>query len=82
MTALGATCIDDGAAATSLHADQKTMSTLAAGNGRLIGTFHFLLPFHKERAKKALKKPLIRRVYPPLCQGMDFFEGSRRPVDK
>lgn len=40
MTALGATRIDDSAAAAGLHADEKAVGTLTAGNGRLIGTFH------------------------------------------
>jgi hypothetical protein len=41
MTALGAARIDDCAAAASLHANEETVCTLATGNGRLVGTFHF-----------------------------------------
>jgi hypothetical protein len=52
MAAFGTTRIDDGAPTASLHANKKTMSALATGNGRLIGTFHFLLPFCMEWAKK------------------------------
>lgn len=70
MTALGTTRVDHCTAATGLHAHAETMGALAAGNGRLIGTFHFLLPLLMVGLKKAQKKPHIRRFYPPLCQGL------------
>lgn len=41
LATLGAAGVDHGAAATGLHADQKTMGTRAADLGRLISTFHF-----------------------------------------
>lgn len=34
------TSIDDSAATACFHAHAKAVSTLAAGNGRLVGTFH------------------------------------------
>ena len=40
FAALGATCIDDGAATARFHAYAKTVGALAAGNGRLEGAFH------------------------------------------
>lgn len=44
MTALGTARINHCATSAGLHAHTETMGTLAAGNGRLISTFHFLLP--------------------------------------
>lgn len=38
--ALGAASVDDRAATGRLHADTKTVGLFAAGNGRLVGTFH------------------------------------------
>ena len=43
LAPLGATCIDDGAATTRLHADKKAMRAGAADFGSLVGTFHDLL---------------------------------------
>jgi hypothetical protein len=40
LAALGATRIDDGAAAASLHAHEKAMGTGAADFGSLVGAFH------------------------------------------
>ncbi len=40
LAAFGAASVDDGAAATGLHANQKTMGTGAASLGRLISAFH------------------------------------------
>jgi hypothetical protein len=40
MTALGATGIDHCAATAGFHPHEKTVGTLATGDGRLIGTFH------------------------------------------
>jgi hypothetical protein len=40
LAALGATSIDDGAATTGLHADQKAMGAGATGFGGLISAFH------------------------------------------
>jgi hypothetical protein len=40
LAALGAACVDHGAATTGLHAHEKAMRTRAADLGRLIGTFH------------------------------------------
>ena len=41
FTALGAACIDDSAAATCFHANQKTVCTGAASFRRLVSAFHF-----------------------------------------
>ena len=80
MTALGAACVDYGATTTGFHAHTKTMGALAAGNGRLIGTFHFLLPLSNQASlvglldgfrvngftgEKAHKKPRIIHSQPP-----------------
>ena len=43
LATLGATSVDDGTARTGSHANAETVGTLAAGNGRLIGTFHLVL---------------------------------------
>jgi len=43
LAALGATCVQYGAAANGCHAGAKAVSTLATDNGRLIGTFHFVV---------------------------------------
>jgi len=40
LAALGAACVDDGAAATGLHADQKAVGACAPHFGRLVGAFH------------------------------------------
>jgi hypothetical protein len=40
LAALGAAGIDDGAATTRLHADQKAMGTSAAGFRSLVSAFH------------------------------------------
>ena len=40
LAALGATGAQDGAASAGFHAHAKAMGALAAGNGRLVGTFH------------------------------------------
>lgn len=40
LATLGATSIDDGAAATGLHADQKAVGASAAGLRGLVGAFH------------------------------------------
>jgi hypothetical protein len=40
LAALGAARVDDGAAATGLHANQKTVGTGAAGLGGLVSAFH------------------------------------------
>lgn len=55
---LGATRVDDGAATGGLHARAETVRTLAAHNGRLIGTFH------DESPTDELKKFAIRLVDP------------------
>jgi hypothetical protein len=41
LAALGTARVDHGAAATGLHANQKTMGTGAADFGRLVSAFHF-----------------------------------------
>jgi hypothetical protein len=40
LATLGAACVDDGTATASLHTDQKTVGTGAAGFGCLISAFH------------------------------------------
>lgn len=40
LAALGAACVDHGAAAASLHADQEAVGTGAADFGSLIRAFH------------------------------------------
>jgi len=40
LAALGAACIDDGAATAGLHANKKAMGTGAADLGGLVGAFH------------------------------------------
>jgi len=40
LAALGAACIDHGAAATGLHANQKTMGACTADFGGLVSAFH------------------------------------------
>jgi hypothetical protein len=50
FTAFGATSIDDCAATACFHTHAKAVSTLTAGNGRLVGTFHDERP-NKERKK-------------------------------
>jgi hypothetical protein len=40
LAALGAARVDDGTAATRLHADQKAVGAGAAHFGRLVGAFH------------------------------------------
>src|SRR6201995_1478984 len=43
LAALRATCVDDLAAASGLHANAKAVGALATGNGRLVSTFHVAL---------------------------------------
>ena len=40
LAALGAACVDDGAAAAGLHADQEAVGACAAHFGGLVGAFH------------------------------------------
>jgi hypothetical protein len=40
LAALGAACVQHGAAATGCHTGAETMRALAADNGGLVGTFH------------------------------------------
>jgi len=40
LATFGAACIDDSTATTGLHANEKTVSALAASNGRLKSAFH------------------------------------------
>ena len=40
LAALGAACIDHGAATAGLHANQETVGTGAADFGRLVSAFH------------------------------------------
>ena len=40
LAALGAAGVQDGAASAGFHAHAKAMGALAAGDGRLVGTFH------------------------------------------
>jgi len=40
LAALGAACVDNGAAATGLHADLKAVGACAAHFGGLVGAFH------------------------------------------
>lgn len=69
-TAFCAACIDDCAATAGLHANQKTMGALPAGNGWLICAFHvFSLVNRKARYYKALRHK---------CQAQFAF----LPVDK
>ena len=44
LAALGAACVDHGAATASLHADQETMGTCATDFGRLVSAFHVNFP--------------------------------------
>jgi hypothetical protein len=43
LAAFGAACVQYSAAANGCHAGAKTVSTLATDNGRLVGTFHFVV---------------------------------------
>jgi hypothetical protein len=49
LTALGATSIDDCAATAGFHTHAKAVSTLTAGNGRLVGTFHDKWPNKEQK---------------------------------
>src|SRR5258706_16345858 len=40
LAALGAACVDDGAATAGLHANEKAVGTGAADFGCLVGAFH------------------------------------------
>jgi hypothetical protein len=40
LTAFGAASVDDSAAATGFHANQKAVGTCAAGLGGLVSAFH------------------------------------------
>ena len=40
LAALGAACVDHGAAAAGLHADEETVGARAADFGRLVSAFH------------------------------------------
>jgi len=42
FAALGAACVDHGAATASFHANQKAVCTGAAGFRRLVSAFHFV----------------------------------------
>jgi len=43
LAALGATRVQDSAATAGSHADTETVGALAADDGRLVSTFHFLV---------------------------------------
>src|SRR5437763_7749090 len=66
LAALGAARVDDGAAATGLHADQEAVGTRAAHFGGLVGAFHV-----GSRENPALSPKLLNRtsksVVKPLC---------------
>lgn len=75
MAAFGTTCVDYGAATARFHTHTKAVGALAAGNGGLIGTFHFLLPLSNQTGLVGLnqtslvgliglqaKKPIKNRV--------------------
>jgi hypothetical protein len=49
-TALGAAGTDNGTATTGAHAHEKAMGTLAAHDGRLVGTFHDRVSLQEKRA--------------------------------
>jgi hypothetical protein len=51
LTALGTASVNHSAATTGFHTDTKAMCAFAAGNGRLVGTFHDEWP-NKERIKE------------------------------
>jgi hypothetical protein len=53
MAALGTARVNNSAATAAFHANKKAVGTLAAGNGRLIGTFHCCCLF----AVEGLKSP-------------------------
>lgn len=44
LTTLGTSGVDNGAAATSLHANQETVCACAANLGRLVSAFHIENP--------------------------------------
>lgn len=69
-TALGATCIDHGTAAASLHAHQKAVGAFSSSNGRLICAFHV---FSSVNRKTRYYKSLW-----PKCQ----VKFALLPVDK
>jgi len=50
LTAFCAASVNHSAATTGFHSDTKAMCAFAAGNGRLVGTFHDEWP-NKERVK-------------------------------
>lgn len=61
MTALGATSSNNLATTLGRHANQKTVRTLAANHGRLIGAFHDQFPKSTDFGKLAIRqvKPLF-----------------------
>jgi hypothetical protein len=55
FTAFGTTCIDYGAAAACLHADQESVGTGTADFGRLVSAFHSGLDLASQQTKNLRK---------------------------
>ena len=63
LATLGATCVQNSAAATGLHANAETVGTLATGNRGLVSAFHGV--------SKEKEPPEIAEIFPPprRCPG-------------
>ncbi len=64
LAALGAASVDDGAAATGLHANQKAVGTGAAHFGGLVGAFHVASRENPALSRKSPTPANRRAEYP------------------
>jgi hypothetical protein len=55
LTAFGAASVDDSAAATGFHADQKAVGTCAAGLGGLVSAFHGQFSINNSKVFRAIR---------------------------
>src|SRR3546814_9576152 len=65
LAALGATRIENGAAAARFHAHAKAVGALATGNGRLVSTFHGMIQRSEEHTSEL--QSLMRISYAVFC---------------
>jgi hypothetical protein len=63
LATLGTTGTNDGTATTRAHAHEETMGTLAAHDGRLIGTFHDRVPCKKSARLQPVRPILVKHFF-------------------
>jgi hypothetical protein len=65
VTPLGAAGVDDGAATTGAHTDEKTVSALATNDGGLVSAFHDRVPCGKSARLQPVRAVFVKHYFQP-----------------